>query len=97
MAGYTVDVDTLNQLSEALRRFVTESQDKRVDVEHLIGTVSASWDGVAAAAYEQRHRQWTDALHEMTTALREFESWTTDAEEAYRSVMAMNMRMTGRG
>lgn len=95
MAGYTVDVEELGVLGEALRRFVTESQHKLIDVEHLIATVSASWDGVAAAAYEERHRQWADALREMTAALHEFESWATDAEEAYRTVMAMNMRMAG--
>lgn len=95
MAGYTVDVDALNQLGEALRRFVAESQGKLSDVEHLIGTVSASWDGIAATAYEQRHRQWVDALREMTEALHEFEAWAADAEEAYRTVMTMNMRMAG--
>lgn len=64
-------------------------------VESLIGQVSQSWDGAAAQAYESRHWDWVQAAHDMRTALADFTAWSTQAEDAYRTVMAMNQRMAG--
>lgn len=65
-------------------------------VESLIGQVSQSWDGAAAEAYEARHRNWVRSAHDMRTALADFTAWSTQAEDAYRTVMAMNLRMAGK-
>jgi len=93
MAGYTVDVDALRELQDTMQQYLTQCREGLDRVESLIGTVSASWDGTAAAAYEQRHREWVAALTEMAESLDEFAAWSSAAEDAYRSAMATNLRM----
>lgn len=93
MAGYTVDVDALHDLQEQMQHFLTKSTENLARVEGLIGKVSADWDGAAAAAYQQRHREWVDALREMGESLSDFRTWSSEAEQAYREVMEINLRM----
>jgi WXG100 family type VII secretion target len=97
MAGYTVDVDALRELQNRMQQYLTQCREGLDRVESLIGTVSASWDGTAAAAYEQRHREWIAALGEMSESLNEFSEWSSAAEDAYRAAMAANLRMAGGG
>jgi len=91
--GYTVDVEALNELQSQMQHFLTQATDNLHRVESLIGQVSASWDGTAAEAYQQRHGEWVAALREMNESLTEFKAWSAAAEEAYRTVMATNLRM----
>ena len=56
---------------------------------------SREWDGAAAEAYEARHRDWVQSAHDMRTELEDFTAWSAQAEDAYRTVMAMNLRMAG--
>jgi len=95
LAGYTVDVDALNELQSQMEHCIRQCTDNLCRVESLIGRVSASWDGAAAAAYQERHRQWAESLREMNESLDEFKAWTAAAETAYRTAMAMNLRMAG--
>jgi hypothetical protein len=41
----------------------------------------------------QRHGEWVAALGEMNESLTEFKAWSAAAEDAYRTVMATNLRM----
>jgi WXG100 family type VII secretion target len=93
MSGYAVDVDTLNDLQSEMQHFLNKATEALDRVESLIGRVAASWDGTAAEAYQQRHRQWADALREMNESLTDFKAWSAAAEDAYRTVMATNLRM----
>jgi WXG100 family type VII secretion target len=93
MAGYTVDVDALNELQAQMQRYLAKATDSLSQVEGLIARVSADWDGTAAEAYQQRHRQWVEGLREMSESLEEFKAWSAAAEDAYRTVMATNLRM----
>lgn len=95
MNGYAVDVDALDELGSQMQRYLTLCTHSLERVEDLIGRVSQSWDGTAAAAYQQRHRQWVAALGEMQQSLDEFKAWSTSAEDAYRTAMAANLRMAG--
>ncbi len=95
MAGYSVDVEALGDLQERMARYLALCADNLTRVQQLIGAVSASWDGTASNAYQQRHNQWIAALKDMNESLQEFKSWSADSEEAYRAVMAMNLRMAG--
>ncbi|OBK02501.1 hypothetical protein A5639_24475 [Mycolicibacterium conceptionense] len=42
-------------------------------------SVSADWDDTAAAAYQQRHREWVDLLREMSESLGDFRIWSSEA------------------
>lgn len=95
MTGYTVDVDALNELRSKMQAYLSHCETSLSRVESLIGQVSQSWDGAAAEAYEARHRDWVRSAHDMRTALADFTAWSTQAEDAYRTVMAMNLRMAG--
>ncbi|MEN4448314.1 MULTISPECIES: WXG100 family type VII secretion target [Mycobacteriaceae] len=95
MTGYTVDVDALNELRSKMQAYLAHCETSLSRVESLIGQVSQSWDGAAAEAYEARHRDWVRSAHDMRTALADFTAWSTQAEDAYRTVMAMNLRMAG--
>lgn len=95
MAGYSVDVDALNELQSQMQQFLHLCTERLTRVEHLIGAVSSAWDGTAAAAYQQRHSEWVAALREMSEAVNEFDGWASASEDAYRTVMAMNLRMAG--
>ncbi|MBS9534036.1 WXG100 family type VII secretion target [Mycobacterium sp. M1] len=95
MSGYTVDVEALSELGLQMQRYLNVCAQSLERVEDLIERVSASWDGTAATAYQQRHRQWIEALGAMRQSLDEFKGWSANAEDAYRSVMAMNLRMAG--
>lgn len=95
MTGYTVDVDALNELRSKMQAYLALCETSLSRVESLIGQVSQSWDGAAAEAYEARHRDWVRSAHDMRTALADFTAWSTQAEDAYRTVMAMNLRMAG--
>lgn len=96
MAGYTVDVDALRDLRTKMQTYLTHCEHSLSRVESLIGQVSQSWDGAASEAYQRRHREWVQAMHDMRTALDDFTAWSAEAEDAYRSVMAMNLRMAGK-
>lgn len=96
MTGYTVDVDALNKLRSKMQAYLAHCETSLSRVESLIGQVSQSWDGAAAEAYEARHRNWVRSAHDMRTALADFTAWSTQAEDAYRTVMAMNLRMAGK-
>ncbi|MGV0738213.1 WXG100 family type VII secretion target [Mycobacterium syngnathidarum] len=93
MAGYTVDVDALHDLQQQMQHFLNRATEHLARVEGLISQVSADWDGTAAAAYQQRHREWVDALREMSESLGDFRIWSSEAEQAYREVMEINLRM----
>lgn len=93
MAGYTVDVDALNELQTQMQQYLTKATDSLSRVESLIARVSADWDGTAAEGYQQRHHQWVEGLREMSESLDEFKAWSVTAEDAYRTVMATNLRM----
>lgn len=93
MAGYTVDVDALNDLQSQMQQFLEKATDSLDRVEAQITRVAADWDGAAAQAYQQRHRRWVAALQEMNESVTEFKAWSGAAEEAYRTVMATNLRM----
>lgn len=95
MSGYTVDVDALNELQAKMAQFVTHATDSLSRVEGLIGQVAADWDGAAAQAYQQRHQRWAEALREMNVSVDDFKQWTAQAEQAYRTAMAINLRMAG--
>ncbi|MBP2455137.1 WXG100 family type VII secretion target [Mycolicibacterium lutetiense] len=93
MAGYTVDVDALHDLQEQMQHFLTRATESLAHVEGLIAQVCADWDGTAAAAYQRRHREWVDALRDMNDSIADFRAWTGAAEEGYREVMEINLRM----
>ncbi len=95
VAGYSVDVDALNELRSKMQAYLAHCESSLSRVESLIEQVSQSWDGAAAQAYESRHRDWVQAAHDMRIALADFTDWSTQAEDAYRTVMAMNLRMAG--
>lgn len=96
MAGYTVDVDALDNLRTLMQSYLSQCENSLSRVESLIGQVSQSWDGAASAAYQQRHRDWVQAMRDMHAALNDFAAWSTEAEDTYRTVMAMNLRMAGK-
>lgn len=95
MAGYVVDVDALDELRSKLQAYLTHSENALHRVESLIGQVAGSWDGTASETYQRRHREWVQVLREMHTALDDFTAWSAEGEDAYRTVMAMNLRMAG--
>ena len=93
MRGYTVDVDALNDLQQQMQHFLVRATENLVRVESLIESVSADWDGAAASAYQKRHCAWASALREIHETLADFTAWSHDAEQAYREVMEINLRM----
>lgn len=93
MAGYTVDVDALHDLQQQMQHFLDKASDNLARVEGLIHQVSQDWDGTAAAAYQQRHREWVAGLREMNESLADLRAWSNEAEQAYREVMEINLRM----
>jgi WXG100 family type VII secretion target len=93
VAGYTVDVDALNELQSQMQHFLDLATDRLHRVESLIQRVSAAWDGPAAEAYQQRHQHWVDAVREMNESLESLKAWSAAAEDAYRTAMATNLRM----
>ncbi len=93
VAGYTVDVDALQDLQEQMQHFLAKASESLSLVEGLIARVSEDWDGTAAVAYQRRHGEWVDALRDMHDSLTDFRAWTSAAEEGYREVMEINLRM----
>lgn len=93
MTGYTVDVDALHDLQEQMQHFLTQAAENLVLVEGLIAQVCEDWDGTAAAAYQRRHREWVEALRDMNDSITDFRTWTCEAEQGYREVMEINLRM----
>jgi len=96
MVDYAVDVDALDELRSQMQSYVAQCESALHRVEELIARVAESWDGTAAAAYQTRHRNWVQALQDMHATLDDFAEWSAEAEDAYRTVMAMNLRMAGR-
>ena len=93
MGRYTVDVDALHELQTHMQDYLATATEGLSRVEALIADVSADWDGTAAEAYQTRHRRWVAALRDMTESLNEFSAWSAAAGDAYRTVMATNLRM----
>lgn len=93
MNGYIVDVDALATAQQQMRQFHTLASNKLREVEAIAERVKASWNGMGANAYDQKHRDWVEWLDEMNEALLDLAAWVDTADDAYRTAMATNVRM----
>lgn len=92
---HRVDLDRLDTLVARLNGLAgyvhehLEELDRRVAAIHSDG----SWDGLAAKAHEQAHRQWADAAREFQQGVADMSSAAKTAHTAYHGAIDTNRSM----
>lgn len=98
MSQFSVDIDDLDQLVarlSGLAGFIEEHLDEIDDkVAMLSGT---GWEGVAARAYSDAHRQWVAGAREFTDGIRTMSDAVGRARTRYTAAAEINKQMLQSG
>ncbi|WP_194838696.1 WXG100 family type VII secretion target [Nocardia sp. XZ_19_369] len=93
-AEFQVDLDHLDEIVArlaGLAGFVAERLD---EVDDKVATLAGSgWEGVAAQAYAQAHREWATGAREFADGVREMSDAARKAHSAYGRAIEINLRM----
>ncbi|MEU2035719.1 WXG100 family type VII secretion target [Nocardia amamiensis] len=95
---FQVDLDHLDEVVirlSALACFVSEQLDTIDDkVATLAGT---GWEGVAAKAYAEAHREWAAGAREFAEGIRDISDAARKAHTGYASAVEENLKMLRSG
>ncbi|MEU7631054.1 WXG100 family type VII secretion target [Nocardia sp. NPDC049220] len=96
--SFTVDLDELEQIIarlSGLAGFVAGHLD---EIDDRIATLRGSgWEGIAAQAYSEAHRQWIAGAREFAEGIREMSAAAKAAHGAYAEAGDANSRMMRSG
>jgi WXG100 family type VII secretion target len=95
--GYAVDLDHLDEVTNkiaGLQGFLTESL---AEIEERIAALQTTWNGAAADAHAEAHREWTAAAAVVNEGIAAMRTAAAAAHTAYTDAGAANLRVLGRG
>lgn len=97
MTDYQYDLTEMEAAHAALGKYLRQVNDALGNVESVVAGVRQSWDGTAAAAYEQRHRDWIEQSRVMAEQLDDVGRRIDTARKVYESTMKINVGMFVQG
>lgn len=91
---FAVDLDELEQMVArlaGLAGFVTEHLD---EIDQRVASLQGSaWEGVAARAYSDAHRQWAVGAREFVDGIRAMSDVAKAAHGHYTAAVETNLKM----
>ncbi|MCP2290040.1 WXG100 family type VII secretion target [Nocardia amikacinitolerans] len=92
-AGYSIDLEALENLERRLAGFVDFYRDQVDAVDRIVGATSAQWRGAAADAYQTSQADWTGRAREVLRHLEEIRQRIATARAAYQGANEANGKM----
>ncbi len=95
---FSVDLDHLDQIVSRLSGLAGFIADHLTDIEQRVTTLQGTgWEGVAARAYDDAHREWMSGAQELVDGVREMSDSAKQAHTAYTRALDLNGRMLRSG
>ncbi|MEV5650232.1 WXG100 family type VII secretion target [Nocardia sp. NPDC052254] len=95
---FSVDLDHLDQIVTRLSGLAGFIADHLTDIEQRVATLQGTgWEGVAARAYDDAHREWMRGAQELVDGVREMSDSAKQAHTAYTRALDLNSRMLQSG
>ena len=93
MGQFSVDLDRLDYVVEAIGRFDQRLESALADADARVNQLHANWSGAAATRHQQAHEEWQRGVAEMRAALAVMRQNAATARENYSSAVTANSRM----
>ncbi len=95
---FSVDLDHLDQIVTRLTALAGFIGDHLTDIQQRVTTLQGTgWEGVAARAYDDAHREWITGAQELVDGIREMSDAAKQAHTAYTRALDLNGRMLQSG
>ncbi|WP_227983181.1 WXG100 family type VII secretion target [Nocardia spumae] len=95
---FSVDLDHLDQIVSRLSGLAGFIADHLTDIEQRVAALQGTgWEGVAARAYDDAHREWISGARELVDGVREMSDSAKQAHTAYTRALDLNGRMLQSG
>lgn len=95
---FSVDLDHLDQIVTRLAGLAGFIGDHLTDIEQRVASLhDTGWEGVAARAYGDAHREWISGAKELVDGVREMSDAAKEAHAAYTRALDLNSRMLQSG
>ncbi|NKY44313.1 WXG100 family type VII secretion target [Nocardia cerradoensis] len=95
---FSVDLDHLDQIVTRLAGLAGFIGDHLTDIEQRVASLQGSgWEGVAAQAYDDAHREWISGAKELVDGVREMSDAAKQAHTGYTRALELNRRMLQSG
>ncbi|MBH0778839.1 WXG100 family type VII secretion target [Nocardia bovistercoris] len=98
MSEFSVDIADLDQLVARLSGLAGFIEDHLDEIDDKVATLTGTgWEGVAAQAYSDAHRQWATGAREFTDGVRAMSDAANRARLRYRTAADINKQMLQSG
>ncbi|MEU6562003.1 WXG100 family type VII secretion target [Nocardia nova] len=95
---FSVDLDHLDQIVSRLAGLAGFIADHLTDIEQRVTALQGTgWEGVAARAYDDAHREWMSGAQELVDGVREMSDSAKQAHAAYTRALELNGQMLRSG
>ncbi|MBF4998431.1 WXG100 family type VII secretion target [Nocardia sp. BSTN01] len=95
---FTVDLEHLDQLVTRLSGLAGFIDDHLDDIHQRVTALRGTgWEGVAARAYDDAHREWISGAKELVDGIREMSDAAKAAHAGYSRALELNRRMLESG
>ncbi len=89
-AGFSVDLEQLEELVSQMARFGHALESVQTDVQSRMNRVHAVWRGVAADEHAAAYARWHDGSTDLHQALQTMRTIAATAHENYSSAIRVN-------
>ncbi|MBO0856124.1 MAG: WXG100 family type VII secretion target [Nocardia sp.] len=97
-SNFSVDLDHLDQTVARLSGLAGFVSDHLAEIERRVTALQAGgWDGLAARAYGDAHRDWASGAQEFVKGVEEMSEAARGAHTAYTRALGANHRMLAGG
>ncbi|MFE9578568.1 WXG100 family type VII secretion target [Nocardia sp. NPDC006044] len=91
---FHVDLDHLDQLVARLSGFAGFLRDHLTELDRKVAALhTENWDGVAAAAYVEAHRQWASGAQEFAEGVTAMSDAASRAHGHYTEAATLNLNL----
>lgn len=91
---FTVDLEHLDQIVSRLTGLAGFIDQHLTDIEHRVASLQGTgWEGRAASAYDEAHREWMSGARELVHGVREMSDAAKAAHSSYSQALELNRRM----
>jgi WXG100 family type VII secretion target len=98
VSEFSVNIDDLDQLVARLSGLVGFIEDHLDEIDDKVATLTGTgWEGVAAQAYSDAHRQWVTGAREFTDGVRNMSDAAGRARTRYSTAADINKQMLQSG
>ncbi|PPJ31734.1 WXG100 family type VII secretion target [Nocardia nova] len=95
---FSVDLDHLDQIVSRLSGLAEFIGDHLNDIQQRVaGLQGTGWEGLAARANDDAHREWVSGAQELVDGIREMSDAAKQAHGAYTRALELNRRMLESG